>query len=77
MLGLATTMLNELQKPSSLRQMALEVVVGEGLEVRELPAILRREVEEWPARRREEARGKGARLQAGPGKALVRLIRDM
>ena len=50
---------------------------GEGLEVRELPAILRREVEEWPARRREEARGKGARLQAGPGKALVRLIRDM
>ena len=47
----------------------LEVVVKEGLEVEELPPTLRTEVAQWPARSKEETKGKLARLQTAPIKA--------
>ena len=70
-------MLKELQEPPSLLHLVLEEVVRKDLEVEELPPTLRAEVVEWPARRREVTRERVARIQAGPGRALVQGIKDL
>ena len=77
MMGMATTILKEVQEPASLLHMALKEVVEEGLEVGELSSTLRAMVEEWPTRSKEETRRKVVMLQAGPGKALVQGLKDL
>merc|ERR1719452_227528 len=77
LMGMATTILKEVQEPASLLHMALKEVVEEGLEVGELSSTLRAMVEEWPTRSKEETRRKVVMLQAGPGKALVQGLKDL
>ena len=77
MMGMAITMLKEVQEPPSLLHMALKEVVEEGLVVGELPTTLRAMVEDWPTRSKEETRRKVVMLQAGPGKALVQGLKDL